>query len=54
MKKSPWHSKLEEGKASGRYHDESECNTGNNIEAENWAAGTGGLTKCGECKRISG
>jgi hypothetical protein len=42
------------GKIDGRYHDESECNTGNNIEKENIRPGTGGLPKCHECRRISG
>ena len=53
-KTSSCHSVLDEGKADGRYHDETECNTGNNIEKENRRPGTGGLTKCHECRRISG
>lgn len=54
VKKAAWHSVLDEGKAGGVYHDESNCNTGNNIEKENVRPGPGGLTKCAECKRISG
>ena len=47
MKVSPWHS------AKGSvYHDNTDCNTGNNIEAENRREGTGGLPKCDECKGL--
>ena len=53
-KKDPWHSVKDEGKSDGRYHDETNCNTGNNIEKENIRSGMGGLPKCEECKRISG
>jgi len=35
-RKSPWHSVKEEV-----HHDNTECNTGNNIEAENLRQGTG-------------
>jgi hypothetical protein len=49
-KTSPWYST----KTKDVYHDETKCNTGNNIEQENVAKGTGGLPKCTECKRISG
>lgn len=53
-KTGAWHSVLDEGKADGVYHDETNCNTGNNIEKENRRPGTGGLHKCAECRRISG
>ena len=48
-KKSPWHSdKLE----SEVYHNNSDCNTGNNIERENYDRGTGGKERvCAECKQ---
>ena len=53
-KTDPWHSVLEEGKSDGIYHDETNCNTGNNIEQEYRRSGTGNLDKCAECRRISG
>jgi hypothetical protein len=31
------------------YHDNSDCNTGNNIETENRRSGTGGHPRCKEC-----
>jgi hypothetical protein len=31
------------------YHNNTECNTGNNIEVENVRQGTGGRTICKEC-----
>ena len=48
-KKNPWHSS-ESG--TEVYHDNTDCNTGNNIEIENIESGTGGLRKCEECKRL--
>lgn len=45
MKTHPWHSIK-----SNRYHDDTRCNTGNNIESENRRSGTGGKPKCQECK----
>jgi len=46
--KSPWHS------AKGRvYHNNTECNTGNNIETENKRSGTGGKRLCHECNRLN-
>jgi hypothetical protein len=48
MKTRPWHSIL-----SNVYHNNSECNTGNNIEAENRRDGTGGKRLCEECARLS-
>jgi hypothetical protein len=47
-KKSPWHSIK-----AGVHHDNSNCNTGNNIETENWRSGTGGKPLCAECARLS-
>jgi hypothetical protein len=34
------------------YHDNSDCNTGNNIETENRRSGTGGHPRCSECARL--
>ena len=48
MRKLPWHSIK-----SNVYHDNSDCNTGNNIERENYQQGNGGKTKCLECKRLT-
>jgi len=47
-KKAPWHSVLQDV-----YHDNTECNTGNNIERENLRSGTGGKRRCHECARLS-
>ena len=41
-----WHSKK-----SKVHHNNSECNTGNNIEKENIVKGTGGFPLCKECKK---
>lgn len=46
-KRSPWHSTL-----SGVHHNDSNCNTGNNIERENLRQGTGGKPLCQECRRL--
>lgn len=46
-KKAPWHSIKQDV-----YHDDTNCNTGNNIERENLRKGTGGKRKCEECKRL--
>ncbi|MFL5844288.1 MAG: hypothetical protein ACJ762_06300 [Solirubrobacteraceae bacterium] len=35
------------------HHDNTACNTGNNIEQENWRSGTGGLPQCGECAQLA-
>jgi hypothetical protein len=51
VKVSPFHSRLP---GTNRYHDESRCTEGDNIEPYNKAAGTGGHPKCDHCKRISG
>ena len=47
-KVSPWNSVLQEV-----YHDNTECNTGNNIERENRRPGTGGKRRCAECARLA-
>lgn len=44
-KKDPWYS----AKTLDVYHNNTECNTGNNIETENVRSGTGGLPQCSEC-----
>lgn len=46
--KSPWHSEK-----SGVHHNNSECNTGNNIERENIRQGTGGKPLCSECSDLN-
>ena len=46
-KKAPWHSVK-----SGVHHNDTECNTGNNIERENLRRGTGGKPRCKECASI--
>ena len=46
-KKSPWHSIKEDV-----HHDNTNCNTGNNIETENLRQGTGNKKQCLECKRL--
>ena len=48
-KKSPWHSTK-----SDVYHNNTECNTGNNIEKENLAQGTGNKKLCEECAKLNG
>lgn len=47
MRVSPWHSV--KPYAPQVYHDETQCNTGNNIEAENRRSGTGNRPRCDEC-----
>lgn len=47
--KSPWYSVKPETKV---YHNNTECNTGNNIEPENVRQGTDGRPLCEECKRL--
>lgn len=34
------------------HHDNTSCNTGNNIERENLRAGTGGKPLCNECANL--
>lgn len=46
-KKSPWHSIK-----ANVHHDNTDCNTGNNIERENIRQGTGGKPLCAECARL--
>lgn len=41
---SPWHSVLRTV-----HHNNTNCNTGNNIERENRRSGTGGKPLCSEC-----
>jgi hypothetical protein len=47
MKKSPWHSIKQ-----NVHHNDTDCNTGNNIERENIRQGTGGKPLCAECARL--
>ena len=46
--KSPWHSVKEPV-----HHNNSNCNTGNNIENENIRQGTGGKALCLECAALN-
>ena len=46
-KKAAWNSVKEE-----IYHNDTNCNTGNNIERENLRQGTGGKRLCKECERL--
>jgi hypothetical protein len=48
MKKSPWHSIKQDV-----HHNNTDCNTGNNIETENRREGTGGKPLCKECAKLS-
>jgi len=48
-KAKPWHSDEPEAKV---YHNNTDCNTGNNIERENEEGGKGGKRLCKECKRL--
>ena len=48
MKTSPWYSIL-----SDVYHNNTNCNTGNNIEKENRREGTGGRRLCSECAGLN-
>ena len=45
---SPWHSTK-----STVYHNNANCNTGNNIELENSRSGKGGKLLCQECKSLN-
>lgn len=47
MRKQPWHSVKQHV-----HHDNTECNTGNNIEHENLRTGTGGKPLCEECAKL--
>ena len=46
--KAPWHSIH-----SDVYHDNTECNTGNNIDPKHLRQGTGGKTLCNECASLN-
>ena len=47
-KKLPWHSIKQPV-----HHNNSNCNTGNNIEKENYREGTGGKPLCQECDKLN-
>lgn len=47
MKKAPWHSIKQ-----NVHHNDTNCNTGNNIESENLRQGTGNKPLCAECARL--
>ncbi len=48
---TPWHSvKPNDPRV---YHDETQCKTGNNIEAENRRSGTDNRPRCKECAGYS-
>ena len=47
MAKKEWHS----DENTEVYHNNKDCNTGNNIENENIESGKGGYRLCAECKR---
>jgi len=46
-KVAPWYSR----RTRDVHHNSTLCDTGNNIERENRASGTGGLPRCKECTR---
>ena len=48
MRTSPWHSIK-----SNVYHNNTRCNTGNNIERENIQRGTGNKSLCSECSYLN-
>jgi hypothetical protein len=45
---NPWHSAKQP-----KYHNNTNCNTGNNIERENIRRGTGGKALCHECADLN-
>ena len=45
---APWHSVKQPV-----HHNNTDCNTGNNIEKENLRQGSGGKPLCQECARLS-
>jgi hypothetical protein len=47
-KTSAWHSEK-----SDVHHNNTNCNTGNNIEKENLKPGTGGKPLCSECAKLN-
>jgi hypothetical protein len=46
--KPPWHSTKQPV-----HHNNTNCNTGNNIEKENLRAGNGGKPLCQECANLN-
>jgi hypothetical protein len=44
----PWHSAKQP-----KHHENTNCNSGNNIERENFRWGTGGKPLCDECARLA-
>ena len=48
MEKSPWHSIK-----AHVHHDNTSCDTGDNIEPENRRDGTGGKPLCRECAGLA-
>lgn len=48
MKTNPWHSIKQQV-----HHDNTQCNTGNNIETEYRRDGTGGKPLCKECADLA-
>lgn len=46
--KSAWHSIK-----ADVHHNNTDCNTGNNIEKENVRSGTGGKRLCAECAQLN-
>lgn len=49
--KAPWYSAKKND--PNVYHNNTECNTGNNIEKENIRQGTDGRPLCEECRRLN-
>ena len=47
-RRSPWHSVKQPV-----HHNNTNCNTGNNIERENFRSGTGGKQLCRECAALN-
>ena len=47
-RRSPWHSVKQDV-----HHNNTNCNTGNNIEPENIRQGTGGKRLCHECADLN-
>jgi hypothetical protein len=45
---TPWHSVKQP-----HHHNNTNCNTGNNIERENLRSGTGGKPLCKECADLN-
>jgi hypothetical protein len=50
-KKAPWYSAKESDPKV--YHNNTNCNTGNNIEKENVRQGTDNRTLCKECQKLN-